>query len=679
MTYFPSLLSPTRAVLFGREPVSAQPSIEPFPAVTVDIAKKAVQDVYTSNKVSTESAIPSPGFWSAPSVEMTRPPGRKDANMIDSIALDAIRHLFLQQAMHPDEKSHLKLHINDMPEAHPFALADGLALLDRPVDIVISSVAGKDGLAALVNTGGRAFMTPQATIELEPPPFTLQDFKPRTNSQIQEERWLTEQVNQMLTTHLLEKAGITDRKALLEKIKAQEGTHAWNPMQALYEGKHGFIDGVLVKQDQVVTRADLDTYFKAKSWSEKQIQDFIQDAHNIEKIPARKLTDVFPETLPSRKKTPPTDAPPPYSEKEPPPPYSEKELPPPYSEKTISPSQSDAPKLFIRKQPKIDAKGKIPEAKPYTLPNQCIVQEGTQDAVPSHLLEMPASGKKSSSILNNDSVFYSTSVKTGSMNRLVQALKRLGEQRVRGNSSNHHIALFLSSPGGSIIQGRRFIDELSRLRTPVDIIVNGQACSAAVMSLLIGATGKRLATPHSELMIHESSVSGIAKAHEIGDHMQKEFENMIRLLAEKTGRSLEDVREDTKKNYWLNPLEALFYGDKGLLHGIVVGPNKVITKAEILPYLVEKLGSVAAVEKRIKERLEERRNMAKELMLNKFDPEDPLANFTRTIREVARRKDGVKELGVHPDFLHSGANRMASLIEHIPVKTYKPFSLLQLL
>jgi hypothetical protein len=102
-----------------------------------------------------------------------------------------------------------------------------------------------------------------------------------------------------------------------------------------------------------------------------------------------------------------------------------------------------------------------------------------------------------------------------------------------------------------------------------------------------------------------------------------------------------------------------------------------------MPYLVEKLGSVEAVEKRIKERLEERRNIAKDLMDNKFDPEDPLANFTRTIREVARRKNGVKELGVHPDFLHSGPKRLASgltsWIEHIPVKTYKPFSLIQLL
>ena len=625
---------------FGQSLLAQPPSYDsvvsppPYPEKTDGVTSHAAvpKSVKPKDKYVAPPALRS-GLWNMPSVEMTSP--YLHLYEPTAIATTIIHNLYMQQVLHGGKQPvELVLNSGAEPSGHELlSLAEGMSLLPQQPHISVKSTTEKAGLAALLSTDGLTSMWPQASIFINP---SKAHRKRQTNSDVQRERWLNEQLLQMMATAYLRKAGMTEanREDIVKLLKAQEGRKVLNAMQALNEGKNGIISYIKMGDDRGISRTDLDAYFKQKGWDadtasgKKQIKEFIRDADNLYEIPSRSLSEIFPD-------------------------YALKNASEP--EKSLI----KRPSLSVRK---LDKAGQIKLVE-RTLPKENVVIESLKKRTWPHLLSFP--GEKPASILSNDCILFSTAVNIDSINQFAKAVARLDEKRAAENSKQH-IPLFVTSPGGDISAGDLFKDLLKQLRTPVDVIINSFGASAAISLLLSGATGKRLATPHALLMVHESSISG-SDAHEVGEYMKEGEESKLRFLAKKTGRSLGELRRDTKQDYWLNPLEALFYGDKGLVDGIIVKGNGVVTRQDVGDYLQEKMDSAEAVEKYVKERLERRRDMNTELD-RKFDHHDPFDNVLETLEKVVA-KTGHK-LGQHPDFLHSGPHADSTSIEHIQVKEY---------
>jgi ATP-dependent Clp protease, protease subunit len=604
-------------------------SVVPPPAYSkvaepVPVAPLKVSDQYVAKPASYSR------LWNMPSVETTS--SSLQFYEPTAIATTLLHRLYTQQALHGGTQP-LELVFNGgaEPSAHEvLSLGDGLSLLPESPHVSVKSTTGKAGLAALLNTSGLTSMWPQANIIIDPSKALR---KRQTNSDVQRERWLNEQRLQAIATVFLSKSGMSESKRdkVMKLLKAQEGRKVLNAMQALNEGKNGIISYIKMGNDRGIVRTDLDAYFKQQGWDpktvdgKKAIKEFIRDADNVDLIPSRPLAELFPQ----------------------------------YASHKVMQDQP-RPSLAVRRIRKDNAF----ESKVHSrvLPKQTTIIESMQDRVLPQILTFPGA-KKPASLLSNDGILFSTGVSIDSINHLARSLAHLDQKRV-AEKSNHHIPVYVTSPGGNVHAGDLFKDTINQLKTPVDVIINNYGASSAVMQLLVGATGKRLATPQSLLLVHEGSIAS-SDAHEVGDYMKEGEGSMLRFLAKKTGRSLAELRRDTKQDYWLNPLEALFYGKKGLLDGILVHGTGLVTRADVQKYLEQKLGSSQAVDMYLKERFERRRDMGAELD-RKFDVNDPFDNFIDTTEKIVARTG--HKLGEHPDFLHSGPHPTSDAIEHIQVK-----------
>lgn len=127
------------------------------------------------------------------------------------------------------------------------------------------------------------------------------------------------------------------------------------------------------------------------------------------------------------------------------------------------------------------------------------------------------------------------------------------------------ITLFINSPGGVITSGMAIYDTMQMISSDVSTVCMGLAASMGALLLCGGARGKRYAWPHARIMIHQPLISGqiIAPAVDIkiqAEEIRKIREELNRIIANATGRSLEQVEMDTDRDYYLNAREALDYG-----------------------------------------------------------------------------------------------------------------------
>lgn len=127
------------------------------------------------------------------------------------------------------------------------------------------------------------------------------------------------------------------------------------------------------------------------------------------------------------------------------------------------------------------------------------------------------------------------------------------------------IQLYINSPGGSISAGMAIYDTMQYIKCDVSTICIGMAASMGSFLLMAGAKGKRYSLPHSEIMIHQPLISGglggqatDIKIH--ADHIIRIRERMNRIYAERTGKSYEQVCEDTERDNFLTAQEAKEYG-----------------------------------------------------------------------------------------------------------------------
>jgi len=131
------------------------------------------------------------------------------------------------------------------------------------------------------------------------------------------------------------------------------------------------------------------------------------------------------------------------------------------------------------------------------------------------------------------------------------------------------IHLYINSPGGSITAGMAIYDTMQVIRPDVSTICIGLAASMGAFLLAAGAEGKRFALPNSEIMIHQPAGGAQGQAVDIEIHAKRILrirDELNKILAERTGQSLEKIAKDTDRDYFMSSAEAKEYG---LIDGIL--------------------------------------------------------------------------------------------------------------
>ncbi len=125
------------------------------------------------------------------------------------------------------------------------------------------------------------------------------------------------------------------------------------------------------------------------------------------------------------------------------------------------------------------------------------------------------------------------------------------------------IQIYINSPGGSVTAGLAIYDTMQQVSPDVVTICYGLAASMGAFLLTGGAKGKRLALPNSRIMIHQPLGGAQGQAVEI-EIQAKEIlflkDTLNQLIAEHTGQSLIKIAEDTDRDHFLSPQEAVEYG-----------------------------------------------------------------------------------------------------------------------
>ncbi len=137
------------------------------------------------------------------------------------------------------------------------------------------------------------------------------------------------------------------------------------------------------------------------------------------------------------------------------------------------------------------------------------------------------------------------------------------------------IQLYINSPGGSVTAGLAIYDTMQQVSPDVITICYGLAASMGAFLLSGGTKGKRLALPNSRIMIHQPLGGAQGQAVEI-EIQAKEIlylkETLNSLLAEHTGQNIEKISEDTDRDHFLSPQEAVEYG---LIDKVVSNLNSI--------------------------------------------------------------------------------------------------------
>ncbi len=125
------------------------------------------------------------------------------------------------------------------------------------------------------------------------------------------------------------------------------------------------------------------------------------------------------------------------------------------------------------------------------------------------------------------------------------------------------IMLYINSPGGSVTAGFAIYDTMQHIRSDVSTICLGQAASMGAFLLSSGTKGKRLALPHSRVLIHQPLGGAQGQATDIeiqAAEIIRIKKALNEILASNTGQSIKKIEKDTDRDYIMTPEEALEYG-----------------------------------------------------------------------------------------------------------------------
>jgi ATP-dependent Clp protease, protease subunit len=125
------------------------------------------------------------------------------------------------------------------------------------------------------------------------------------------------------------------------------------------------------------------------------------------------------------------------------------------------------------------------------------------------------------------------------------------------------ISFYINSPGGSVSAGMSIFDTMQFIKPDVSTMCIGMAASMGAFLLAAGAKGKRYALPNSKIMIHQPLGGAQGQATDIEIHAReilKTREQLNRILAERSGQTLEKIQADTERDYYMSAAESKAYG-----------------------------------------------------------------------------------------------------------------------
>lgn len=178
------------------------------------------------------------------------------------------------------------------------------------------------------------------------------------------------------------------------------------------------------------------------------------------------------------------------------------------------------------------------------------------------VVEQSSRGERSfdifSRLLRERIIFLGTPIDDMVANLIVAQLLLLDSE-----NSEKDIMLYINSPGGSVTAGFAIYDTMQHIRADVSTICLGQAASMGAFLLSSGAKGKRLALPHSRVLIHQPLGGAQGQATDIeiqANEILRIKKSLNSILADNTGQPLKKIEKDTDRDYIMTAQEAVEYG-----------------------------------------------------------------------------------------------------------------------
>ena len=179
-----------------------------------------------------------------------------------------------------------------------------------------------------------------------------------------------------------------------------------------------------------------------------------------------------------------------------------------------------------------------------------------------YVVEQTSRGERSydifSRLLNDRIIFLSEEVNDTTASLIVAQMLYLEAQ-----DPDKDIQFYINSPGGSVTSGLAIYDTMRYIKCDVSTICIGMAASMGAFLLSSGTKGKRIALPNAEIMIHQPSGGAQRQVTDIQIHANRIAEikkKLNEIMAENTGRSIEEVTRDTERDHFLTAEQAKEYG-----------------------------------------------------------------------------------------------------------------------
>jgi ATP-dependent Clp protease protease subunit len=163
-----------------------------------------------------------------------------------------------------------------------------------------------------------------------------------------------------------------------------------------------------------------------------------------------------------------------------------------------------------------------------------------------------------SRLLNERIIFLGTPVDDQIANLIVAQLLHLAS-----DDEDKDISLYINSPGGSVYAGLAIYDTMQFIKPQVRTICVGIAMSMGAVILAGGAPGKRMSLPNSKILIHQVSSGFQGQATDVDIHAKEIIElrgKLDQIISTHSGTPLEKVKQDTERDYFMDPEEAKAYG-----------------------------------------------------------------------------------------------------------------------
>lgn len=185
-----------------------------------------------------------------------------------------------------------------------------------------------------------------------------------------------------------------------------------------------------------------------------------------------------------------------------------------------------------------------------------------KDYLIPYVVEQTNRGERSydlySRLLDDRIIFLSGEIDDAMANTIVAELIYL-----EGKDPTKDISIYINSPGGSVTAGMAIFDTMNYIKCDVSTICIGLAASMGAFLLSAGTKGKRYALPNCEVMIHQPLGGASGQASDIAIHAEQILRTKARLnkiLAENTGKPLEQIEKDTDRDNFMTAEEARNYG-----------------------------------------------------------------------------------------------------------------------